>query len=484
MKTLYSPGIQVHDPDSPSPPFSCPIPCEVVIMSGWSTSLRSRVLPAFLLAVASAGLMAQATLPVATPLRSYDMGFREPVRLATDAAGRLYVTDPRLGAITVRDESGKFLAIKRGFDQPLGVAVDTSGRIFVCEAGKGRVSIFTPGWIPAGALGQGDGEFRMPNHILITPDGLVYVVDSLANQVKVYGPGNQLVRQIGTPGLQAGQFNFPTGIAIAPSGEIFVSDQGNERIQVFDANGAFLRKFGGLIGMMGTNTTFGRIQGLLADAHGRIYLADSFRGVVVVVNSTGTLLGNLGAFGSGPGQLTGPASLVIDRNNRLIVAAPGNTRVELYGLDTYTDPHILFASISVNPTQLVRDDPDDRARARQSTTRAFRNWRERNEWIPSATMRPPLLSVLIRIPGVDPSTIQGGSLTANGVAATHVPGAFISDFDGDGRLEYRAWFNQDHVIATMPDGNALLVVSGRLYDGRTFESLALVTVTNPNGSVQ
>ncbi|WP_243314532.1 NHL repeat-containing protein [Geothrix paludis] len=447
--------------------------------------LRRRWALSMALAFLSAlGLAAQATLPVATPLRSYDKGFREPVRLTTDSVGRLFVADPRLGVITVRDEAGRFLGAKWGFAQPLGIAVDPSGRIFVCEAGKGRVSIFTPGWVPAGYLGQGDGEFQMPNHIQITPNGLVYVVDSQANQVKVYGPGNQLVRQFGTPGIQAGQFNFPTGIAIAPSGEIFVSDQGNGRIQVFDAQGIFLRKFGGLVGMVGSNSTFGRVQGLLADGQGRIYLADSFRGVVVVVDATGVKLGNLGSFGSDPGQLVGPASLAIDRNNRLFVATPGNTRVEVYGLDTYTDPHILAAILTVNPTQLVREAPEDRARTRRGMARNPEIWRERGDGITGSPLRPSLISVLIKIPGVDPSTIQGGTLTANGVAATRVPGAFIGDFDHDGFLEYRAWFDERRLLATLPDGSAFLVLSGRLTDGRTFENIADVTIVNLTGSVQ
>jgi len=451
-------------------------------MNGRFTLPRSWAMSVAVVCLCTSGLTAQATLPTAAPLRSYDKGFREPVRLATDGAGRLYVADPRLGAVTIRDESGKFIAVKRGFDKPLGLAVDASGRIFLCEAGKGRVSIFTPGWVPAGALGQGDGEFQMPNHLQITPDGLVYVVDSLANHVKVFGPDNQLVRQFGTPGTQAGQFDFPTGVAVTSAGEIFVSDQGNERIQVFDAQGTFLRKFGGLVGMLGSNTTFGRVQGLLADAQGRIYLADSFRGVVVVVNSAGTALGKLGAFGSDPGQLMGPASLVIDRNNRLFVAAPGNTRVEIYGLDSYTDPHILSASLTVAPTDLSREDPfEQRYLARQMHPRGPQIRGRGEAPIPP---RPNLVSVLIKIPGADPSTIQTGSLTANGISAAHVPGAFLGDFDQDGRVEYRAWFELNRLLTTMPDGNAFLVVSGRLMDGRTFEGLADVTVTNPTGSAQ
>ena len=447
--------------------------------------------------------------PTATPLRSYDKGFHEPVRLATDTAGRLYVADPRLGLITIRDESGHLLGVRRGFDRPLGLAVDASGRIFVCEAGKGRVAIFTPDWVPAGALGQGEGEFQMPNHIQITPDGLVYVVDSAANLVKVYGPDNQVVRQFGGSGRLNGQLNFPTGLAVTSVGEIFVSDQGNERIQVFDATGAFLRKFGGTLGMLGSNTTFGRVQGLLADGQGRIYLADAFRGVVKVVTATGAVLGTIGAFGTDPGQLKGPSSLALDRNNRLFVATPGNTRVEIFGLDAYTDPSpILFANLTVNPYELRRDDTSGRSPRgshhpsrgnhqvnrqdddrqdddRQDDDRQDEGRRtDQRQDVRSAPLHPKLVSVLVKIPGVDPSSIQESSITANGIPAAHVPGAFIGDFDGDGNFEFRVWFNKTRLVATMPDGEAFLVLSGRLTDGRAFESIADIRVISSQGSVQ
>lgn len=490
-------------------------------MNGSFISLRYLAMVFAILAPGAPDLSAQATLPAATALRSYDKGYREPVRLATDAASRLYVADPRLGAITIRDESGKFLAIKRGFDRPLGVAVDPSGRIFICEAGKGRVSIFTPGWVPAGALGQGDGEFQMPNHILITADGLVYVVDSTASLVKVYGPDGLLVRQFGGPGRLAGQLNFPTGVAVTPAGEIFVSDQGNERVQVFDASGTFLRKFGGTLGMMGTNTTYGRVQGLLADAQGRIYLADSFRGVVTVLTPAGVSLGAIGAFGAGPGHLAGPASLAMDSNNRLFVASPGNTRVEIYGLDTYTDPHILFANLIVSPTELQRsagyvqsggggDDQElesesedsgnqelapapeggggaarpENGKGKSKGSQSGRATQKGRPSAGSASGHRQMVAVLIKIPGVDPTTIQPGSITANGVPAARMPGAFIGDFDGGGLVEYRAWFDQNRLVATMPDGDAFLVLSGRLTDGRVFESIADMKVVTLTGSVQ
>lgn len=498
-------------------------------MTGPGTLLKSCALGFLCILVGTPALVGQTVLPTATALRAYDKGFREPLRLATDGSGHLYVVDSRMGLITIRDESGHLLEIKRGFSRPLGVAVDASGRIFVCEAGRGRVSIFTPGWVPSGALGQGNGEFQMPNHIQVQPNGLVYVVDSAANLVKIYGTDNQLLRTFGGSGRLDGQFNFPTGIAVTPAGEIFVSDQGNERIQVFNSDGGFLRKFGGLLGMTGSNTTFGRVQGLLADGSGRIFLADSFRGVVTVVDATGVILGNIGTFGSEPGQLMGSASLALDRNNRLFVATPSNTRVEIFGLDTFTDPQLLSANLTVSPYELLRYEPRHPVDLERSVSlgpvrphtagrvpgmtqrvpelrAAGRGpqWDQRGVTVdesgpgdsrrlqstpsvrnPHAILaQPDLMSVLIKIPGVDPSSIQGGSLRANGISAVPVAGAFIGDFDGDGSFEFRAWFDKKSLVTKLPDGDGFLVVSGRLADGRAFESIADVRVINLGGGAQ
>jgi len=447
-------------------------------MIGWSRASFRLLLGLFALTLA-AQVPPPNSLPEVKPLRAYARGLREPVRLATDGTGHLYIADASRNLITVRDESGHVTAIRSGFLRPLGLALDASGRIFVCEAGAGRVSIFTPAWVPVGALGQGNGEFQLPSHIQVTPDGLAYVVDSRANLVKVYGPNGLLVRQFGGYGSQQGQFDFPTGLAVAPGGEVIVSDQGNERVQIFDANGSFLRAIG-KTNMMGTDSTFGRVHGLLSDREGRIYLADAFRGVVTVMNTLGDILGTIGSYGSGPGQLQGPTGLALDRNNRLFVAAPGNTRIELFGVGIHQDPSILDASLVIDPGVLQRYRPMERRiinrKTRAKTVEPEEEATLPGQETPIGPATRSLVTVLIKLPGIDPTTILPNSITANGVPAAFAQGAIVGDFDQDGLLEYRVCFDEARLAATMPDGEALIVLSGRLNDGRMFESIADVQV--------
>ncbi len=51
------------------------------------------------------------------------------------------------------------------------------------------------------------------------------------------------------------------------------------------------------------------------------------------------LLTTLGSFGKGLGQLRSPIALAIDSFKRLFVSSPNNSRVEVFGLDNFDDPH-------------------------------------------------------------------------------------------------------------------------------------------------
>ncbi len=306
--------------------------------------MNGTFLPARLLAILLGlmGVCLQGQIaPVAVPLRAYREGLQAPARIATDAAGHIYISDSASGQVLVRDESGQSLPGLSGLDRPLGLAIGDSGRIYVAEEGRGCVSIYLPDGSFLAKLGQGDGEFRMPNHLALAPGpgGWVYVGDSRANVVKVFTQEGAPVMQFGSQGTANGQFDFLAGVFVSAAGEVYVADQNNARVQVFSPTGAFLRLFGKTSGMY-ASSIFTRIQGLTGDAQGRIYVADTVLGVIKVVNGTGKLLATLSSFGEGPGQLQAPASLAIDRNNRLFVVSLGNTRVEVFGLDTYTDPYV------------------------------------------------------------------------------------------------------------------------------------------------
>ncbi len=390
--------------------------------------------------------------PTVTSLRSYRDLLHAPARIAIDAANRLYVTDSAAGRVLVRDQYGRLVKISPRLHRPLGIAVDAVGFIYVGEEGSGSVTVFDPNWTPVRRLGRGDGEFELPNHIAIDPSGPVYVADSAANVVKQYSPSGQLLLVIGAPGTFDGQFSFPTGLCVAANGELFVADQDNVRLQVFGTGGRFLRKIRLTSGMLGGG---GRIQGITIDGLGRVYVADAFQDVVRVLAADGTTLPAIGAFGSGPGQLLNPASVAIDRHNRLFVVSGGNARVDVYGLDAFSDPHVLPAQFSVRPATLAR--------------------------VTSEGKGSPAVTGLVKVEGYAPARILRASVRVNGVVTRPARAPAIGDFDDDGQLELRFLVDRAALVDTLTDGVSLVSVSGLLDDGMEFEGTATVRVELAGG---
>lgn len=283
--------------------------------------------------LATSQVAALASAPIVTSLGNFQESMEAPGRLATDPSAHLFITEPAANRVVIADIFGCVMDVRTEFEAPLGIAIDKNGLIYLGEEKKGSVSVFDAHWNLLYKLGQGDGEFLLPNHIAADPvdDNSAYVADSRAGQIKSYTNGI-LSFAFGTQGTNSGELDFPTGIFVTTNQEIYVVDHNNDRVQVFNRLGLFIRKF-----KLGATSSpiEGRSQGITVDGVGRVYVADTFQGIIRVFDAQGTLLTNIGTFGTGPGQLRSPTGLIIDRYNRLFIAAANNSRVEIMGLDAF-----------------------------------------------------------------------------------------------------------------------------------------------------
>ena len=180
---------------------------------------------------------------------------QNPMGVALDAAGNVYVVDSDHARIQMFDQRGALLAVQGGAggepgqsNQPSDLAVDAAGNIYVADTWNHRIQKLNPDLTTAGQWGQptsdlispGPVDLWAPRGIAVDRDGNILVADTGTNRIRKYSPDGTHHGDFGRRGKAPGEFEEPTGIAAGADGSVFVADAGNARIQKFDAAYRFI----------------------------------------------------------------------------------------------------------------------------------------------------------------------------------------------------------------------------------------------------
>jgi DNA-binding beta-propeller fold protein YncE len=169
----------------------------------------------------------------------------QPMGIAFDKAGNLYVTDVS-GTdhrLLVFDPSGKLtrtITAKDPLSFPNGVAIDDQGRIAVADSNNGRLVVFGQDGrlLDSVNRGVGNGDLGLPRGVTFDSDGRLYVVDTTNQAINVYrlkddASGVDFVGTFGDQGIGDGMFQYPNGIATDDHGRVYVTDRANDRLQIW-----------------------------------------------------------------------------------------------------------------------------------------------------------------------------------------------------------------------------------------------------------
>jgi len=191
-------------------------------------------------------------------------------RVATDAAGNVWVTSPDYYYMQTYDSSGQFKSIICMADtgvpdcpistpmnvQPQAITIDPVGNIYLVNVdpvtGPTLLMFDSTGkyLMPLSTIGQlidsTSIEIAFSPSFNATGIGELYVTNSGNNRVEIFDTVGINAFRFGSQGTGNGQFEGPTGIAFDAAGDIFVTDVGNNRIEEFDIDGNYLSQFGTL----------------------------------------------------------------------------------------------------------------------------------------------------------------------------------------------------------------------------------------------
>ena len=320
------------------------------------------VVSLFVAVISLPGITSAAVAPKISTQTPVKRGMVAPVRIAMDASGNYYVTDPRSRGVLKYNPYGRLVKTITTAGVPLGVAVAASGNVIVTQGTY--ASILDQNGAEVTKLGSGVGQFVKANGVTIDGNGYVYVTDGGLNLVQVFNGSGSYVTQFGGKGVatvnspQYGYFNDPTAIAYEKvHNQIAVADTLNGRIQFFDAtNYAFVKS----IGMSGdAPLTFVSPQGVAfeyanATTLKRMYVVDTWKNAMQVVDTEASVSGNfLSLIGCGTvganfqygmcggvadGQMQLPSDVVFDAANGRLLVVNGAGSIQIYGVDGGSSP--------------------------------------------------------------------------------------------------------------------------------------------------
>jgi sugar lactone lactonase YvrE len=303
--------------------------------------------------------------------------FHFPNDVAVDAAGNIYVADssPTIrritpqGVVTTLAGTANGVGTQDGtgsaarFNFPAGITIDPNGNMFVADTNNHTIRKITPGGVVTtfaglgGVAGDQDGtgsqaRFDSPWDVVSDSRGNLYVADTFNNKIRMIEPSGVVTTFAGSgafgddDGIGTGaSFIYPISITVDAARNLYVSDWGNDTIRKITQGGVVTTVAGSSLAAesadgIGSAARFNSPYGIVSDAAGNLYVADTDNhtlrrvtaaGVVTTIAGLPFTPGNVDGTGSAA-RFFFPQGLALGPGGQIVIADAYNHAIRIAAL--------------------------------------------------------------------------------------------------------------------------------------------------------
>lgn len=262
-----------------------------------------------------------------------DGQFEEPTGIAIDSLNDIYVSDmdfenccnPLHHIIQKFMNNGTFITKWGGngaFINPMGLALDSIGNVYVADQVHQRIAKFTSN----GVFITDWASQINPTDIAIDSSDNVYVTEMFDSRIAKFSSDGILITKWNTGPISR-------GIAIDSSDNIWVTSANNGDtnyvVQKFTPDGILLTQWSSA-GNDGVNIPTFNGYGIAFDSLGKLFIADTFNNRIQKYETNGTLITQWGISGTRDGEFNSPHDLAIDSQDNIFVSDTFNHRVQVF----------------------------------------------------------------------------------------------------------------------------------------------------------
>jgi glucose/arabinose dehydrogenase len=292
---------------------------------------------------------------------------RDPREMRMLVPMRTTILTLALTAIATAPPDTALLVVGEGLREPFGVDFDRAGNTYIVEHTGNRVSVVAPdgtvrvfaGTGEPGLSGDGgpaiNAQFRGPHHLLVGPDGHLYVADTFNNCVRridlktgivtrVAGTGEKAYGGDGGPAVAA-QFGGVFAIAFY-EGRLYICDLDSRRIRVVDLQTGIVKTVAGngekgvpSDGADALTQPLFEPRAIAFDSKGNLYIVERGGHAMRVVDRAGKIrtvagTGQAGFTGDGgpalSARMNGSKHVSVDADDTVLITDTENHAIRRY----------------------------------------------------------------------------------------------------------------------------------------------------------